>query len=77
MINKLSKMLFFNFCLFLFPKSQITIVRNLIMDFEGSYDVTDIFDRHVFDNQTTALLKNFEICTKMNFTYDNNNKKNK
>ena len=47
------------------------------MNFEGSYDVTDIFDRHVFDNQTTALLKNFEICTKMNFTYDNNNKKNK
>ena len=70
-------MLFFNFCLFLFPKSQITIVRNLIMDFEGSYDVTDIFYRHVFDNETTALLKNFEICTKMNYNHDKKNKQTK
>ena len=42
-INGLSKMLFFNFCFFHFPKLQMTIAKNLmeklcafIMDFEGS-----------------------------------------
>ena len=34
-INGPSKMLFFNFCLFPFSKFQMTIVKNLIMDFEG------------------------------------------
>ena len=46
MINGLSRMLFFNFCLFYFFKFQMTIVKNLlekpsffIMDFESSYEV--------------------------------------
>ena len=34
-INGPSKMLFFNFCLFLFSKFQMTIVKIFIMDFEG------------------------------------------
>ena len=46
MINELSQMLFFNFCLFYFFKFQMTIVKNLIKkpsffttDFEGSYKI--------------------------------------
>ena len=35
-INGPSKMLFFNFCLFPLSKFQMAIVKNLIMDFEGS-----------------------------------------
>ena len=35
-INGQSKMLFFNFCFFPLPKFQMTIVKNLIMNFEGS-----------------------------------------
>ena len=35
-INVPSKMVFFNFCFFHLPKFQMTIVKNLIMDFEGS-----------------------------------------
>ena len=31
------------------------------------YYVTNIFDLHTFDNETTALLKFFEICTEMHF----------
>ena len=41
-----------------------------IMDFEGSYKVllvTNIFDLHIFGNETTALLESFEICTEMHF----------
>ena len=38
-INGLSKMLLFNFCPFYFPKFQMTIVKNIIMNFEGSYKV--------------------------------------
>ena len=29
--------------------------------------VTKIFDLHAYDNETTALLNFFEICTEMNF----------
>ena len=35
-INDSSKMLFFTFCLFPLPNFLKTIVKNLIMDFEGS-----------------------------------------
>ena len=38
-VNKIfrpSKMVFFNFCFFPLPKFQMTIIKNLIMDFEGS-----------------------------------------
>ena len=31
------------------------------------YYVTNIFDLHTFDNETTALLKTFEISTEMHF----------
>ena len=31
------------------------------------YDVTNIFDLHTFDNETTAFLNFFEICTEMHF----------
>ena len=40
------------------------------MDFEGSFevlDVTNIFDQHRFDNETTTLLNYFEISTEMHF----------
>ena len=73
----LSKMLFFNFGLFHFPKFQITIVKNFmekpsffIMDFESSNEVLlrhNYFDVQIFDNETTALLNIFEICTEMCF----------
>ena len=33
------------------------------------YYVTDIFDLHTFDNETTALLKFFEICTEIHFVF--------
>ena len=35
-INGPSKIEFFNFCFFFLSKFQMTIVKNLIMDFEGS-----------------------------------------
>ena len=43
----------------------MTIFKNLIMDFEGSwfYYVINIFDLLIFDNETAALLNIFEICT--------------
>ena len=31
------------------------------------YYVTNIFDLHIFDNETTALLKFFQISTEMHF----------
>ena len=31
------------------------------------YYVTNIFDLHIFDNEMTALLKFFKICTEMHF----------
>ena len=31
------------------------------------YHVTNIFDLHTFDNETTGLLKRFEILTEMHF----------
>ena len=31
------------------------------------YYITSIFDLHIFDNETTALLKFFEISTEMHF----------
>ena len=40
------------------------------MGFEGSYEVilrTNILDLQIFENETTALIKFFEICTKMHF----------
>ena len=33
------------------------------------YYVTNIFDLHTFDNETTALLKFFEICTEIHFVF--------
>ena len=48
----------------------MTFFKNLIMGFEGSYEVilrTNIFDLQIFENETTALIKFFEICTKMHF----------
>ena len=52
-------MLFFNFSLFPFSKFQI-IVKKLIVNFEGFYEllhVTNIFDLHIFDNETIAITK--------------------
>ena len=31
------------------------------------YYITNIFDLHTFDNETTTLLKYFQICTEMHF----------
>ena len=53
--NGPSKVLFYNFCLFSLSRFQTTIVKNLIMDFNGSFYVTNIFDLQIFDNETTAL----------------------
>ena len=61
--NGPSSMLFFNFCLFPFSKFQMTIVKNLLMDFEC---FTNIFDLHIFHKET-VLLNFFEICTEMHF----------
>ena len=65
LIKGLSKMLFFNFYFFYLSKFQLSIVKNLmekqsffIMDFGGSYKVlyvTNIFDLHTLDNETTTL----------------------
>ena len=46
------------------------IVKNLIMDFEGSQEILlrhNIFDLHIFNNETAALLNLFEICMEMHF----------
>ena len=63
-------MLFFNFCLFLFSKFQMAIVKNLIMDFECTQEVLirhKYFQSTRFYKETTALLNFFEICTEMHF----------
>ena len=74
--NGLSKMLFFNFfkwhiqisndyCQNLMAKPSFFIV-----EFEGSYEVLlrhKYFWSTYFDNETTALLKFFEISTEMHF----------
>ena len=65
-------MVFLNCCFFPLPRFQMTIVKNLMMDFEGSYSnfyyVTNIFDLHICNNETTAaLLIFFEICNDMHF----------
>ena len=67
----------FNFCLFYFSKFQMTIVKNLtnnhqlfIMDFKSPFEVLlrhKYFYLQVFHNETAALLKFFEIYTKMRF----------
>ena len=77
MINELSKILIFSFGFSYFSKFQIAILKNLIelpsffkMEFEGSmkfYYVTNIFDLHTFDNETTALWKFVEISTEVHF----------
>ena len=70
-------MLFLNFYLFHFFKFQITIViylmekpSSLTMDFKGFlkfYYVTSFFNLQIFNNETTVLLKFFEICADMHF----------
>ena len=55
----------------------MTIIKNLtekpsffIMDFEGFFEVlyvTNIFDLHTYDKETTALFKKIEISTEMHF----------
>ena len=55
----------------------MTIVKNLIekasffiMNFQDSYEVLlrpNIFDLHIFDNETTALLKFIETSTEIHF----------
>ena len=66
-----SKLLFFTFCLFPLPKFLKTFVKNLITDFEGFsnfYYAPNIFDLHIFENETAALLFIFfSICTDMHF----------
>ena len=65
-ISGLSKMQFFNFCLFHFSKFQVAIVKNLIKK-PYFFISHKYFDLHTFDNETTALLKVFEISTEMHF----------
>ena len=48
-------MLFFNFCLFPFSKFQMTIVKNLIMDFECSWEV---LIRHKYFSSTHFWQRN-------------------
>ena len=47
----------------------MTIVKNLIIDFDGSYVVLlrHKFWLTYFDNETAALLKISEICKEMHF----------
>ena len=73
------KWYFLIFAFSIFSKFQMTVVKYLmakpsffIMDFEVSYEVLlrqkyFILDLHTFDNETTALLKCFEISTEMQF----------
>ena len=70
MINGPSNMLFFNCCLFPFSKFQITIVKNLVKDFEGSQVVLlrhNFFYLRIFDNEAAIILKFFEVCMEMHF----------
>ena len=70
-------MLFFNFCFFHFPKFEMIIVKNLMKNHPllkwisrvliKVYYVQNVFDLHTFDNETTHLLKSFEISTEMHF----------
>ena len=70
-------MLFFNFCFFHFSKFEMIIVKNLIKNHPllkwisrvlmKVYYVQNVFDLHTFDNETTHLLKSFEISTEMHF----------
>ena len=44
----------------------MSIVKNLVMDFKGSYlYVTNIFDLHIFDKEKEVLLK--LLCTEIHF----------
>ena len=55
---------------FFFYKFKMTIVKNLIIDFEGFYEVLPrhkYFYLHIFGNETTALLIFFEISMEMHF----------
>ena len=54
-------MLFLNFCLFPFSKFQTNIVKNL----SNFYYVINIFDLHIFENQTATFLNFFEISAVM------------
>ena len=75
-INGLSKMLFFNFCLFIFPNFKWLLSKSLwknhsiSMDFEHSYEVLlrhKCFDLHIFDNETMPLLNFLKIFMEMHF----------
>ena len=54
-------------------KNLVANASFFIMDFEGFlmefYCVTNIFDLHTFDNETTALLKFLETSTEMHFVF--------
>ena len=47
----------------LIEKPSFFIISRVLMKF---YFVTNIFDRHTFDNDTTTPLKFYEICTERN-----------
>ena len=62
-------MLFFNFYL-LFPNFKwllSKILQWVLRVLRKFYYVINIFDLHIFDNETTALLNLFEVCTEMHF----------
>ena len=60
---------FLNFYLF-FPNFKwllLKISQWISRVLRKFYYVIDIFELHIFDNETAALLNLFEICTKMHF----------
>ena len=64
-------MLFFIFCLFPLSKFQMTIVKNLKMEFEGSYEVLlphkYFWSTHFWQWNDGTFNFFFGICTEMNF----------
>ena len=78
-VNGLSKMLFFDFCLFQFFKFQTTIAKNVEKTilfcngfwvlFVKFYYVTNIFDLHTFHNEATALLNFLKFPRKCVFCF--------
>ena len=69
-------MLFFAFCLFLLTQISKDYCQKSIIDYcqqwilrvlSNFYYITNIFDLHIFENETAALLIFFSICTDMHF----------
>ena len=52
---------------FLIFQNSIDYCQIIIIDFKGFYYVTNIFDLHIFNSETAALLNFFEICAYMHF----------